>query len=54
MTALLTAEKLAPQRIRNDVFIREAVADQIRAARREAGGRELRGLAWRLGVAPTG
>ncbi|MGH3769880.1 MAG: hypothetical protein ACRDRW_00525 [Pseudonocardiaceae bacterium] len=33
---------------------REAVADLLRRARRDAGGRELRGLAWRMGVAPVG
>jgi transcriptional regulator with XRE-family HTH domain len=47
---LLHAEQLAPQRIRHDVFVREAIADLLRQARREAGGRELRGLAWSLGV----
>ncbi|ONF73954.1 helix-turn-helix domain-containing protein [Amycolatopsis keratiniphila] len=51
---LLQAEKLAPQRIHADVFVREAVADRLRAAQRDAGGRELRGLAWRLGIAPAG
>lgn len=51
LSTLLRAEQLAPQRIRNDVFIREAIADQLRAARRDAGGRELRGLAYRMGVA---
>lgn len=51
---LLRAESLSPQHIRNDVFVREAVADQLRAARRDAGGRELRGLAYRMGIAPTG
>ncbi|MBL1075475.1 helix-turn-helix transcriptional regulator [Nocardia sp. 2] len=49
---LLKAETLAPQRVRSDLFVREAVADQLRTARRDAGGRNLRGLAWRLGVAP--
>lgn len=49
---LLRAEKLAPQRIRNDVFVREAVGDAIRSARRAAGGTELRGLGYRLGLAP--
>ncbi|NUT49464.1 MAG: helix-turn-helix transcriptional regulator [Saccharothrix sp.] len=52
--ALVKAESIAPQRIRNNVFVREAVADVLRRARRDAGGRELRGLAWRMGVAPTG
>jgi transcriptional regulator with XRE-family HTH domain len=51
---LLRAEQLAPQRIRHDVFVRETVASLLRQARRDAGGRELRGLAWRLGLAPTG
>ena len=50
LLALLHAERLAPQRVRNDVFVREAVADRLRAARRDAGGRELRGLAYRLGM----
>ena len=52
LRVLLHAEQLAPQRIRHDVFVREAIADLLRQARREAGGRELRGLAWRLGVTP--
>jgi hypothetical protein len=51
---LLHAEQLAPQRIRHDVFVREAVAGLLSQARRDADGRELRGLAWRLGVAPVG
>ncbi|WP_372672603.1 helix-turn-helix domain-containing protein [Amycolatopsis kentuckyensis] len=48
--AILTAERLAPQRVRNDVFVREAVAARFRRDRREAGGRELRGLAYRMGL----
>ncbi|HKR52047.1 MAG TPA: hypothetical protein VJT72_21200 [Pseudonocardiaceae bacterium] len=51
---LLHAEQLAPQLIYHDVFVRETLADLLRAARRGAGGRELRGLAWRLGVTPIG
>ncbi|MGH3811703.1 MAG: helix-turn-helix domain-containing protein, partial [Pseudonocardiaceae bacterium] len=51
---LVHAEQLAPQRIRNDVVVREVVAGLLRQARRDAGGRELRGLAWRMGVAPVG
>lgn len=51
---VLKAEQLAPQHIRGDVFLREAVADLLRRARRDAGGRDLRGLAWRMGIAPTG
>jgi transcriptional regulator with XRE-family HTH domain len=51
---LLHAEQLAPQRIRHDVFVRETVTDLLRQARRDAGGRELRNLAWRMGAAPIG
>ena len=54
LRVLLRAERLAPQWVRNDLFVREAVADLLRCARRDAGGRELRGLAWRMGVAPIG
>ncbi|MGH3770972.1 MAG: helix-turn-helix domain-containing protein [Pseudonocardiaceae bacterium] len=52
LRVLLRAERLAPQLVRNDLFIREAVGDLLRQSRRDAGGRELRGLAWRMGVAP--
>lgn len=52
--ALVAAERIAPQRVRNNMFVREAVADLLRRAQRDAGGRELRGLAWRMGVAPAG
>ena len=51
---LLYAEQLGPQMIRRDVLVREVVAGLLRRARRDAGGRELRGLAWRMGVAPIG
>jgi transcriptional regulator with XRE-family HTH domain len=51
---LVHAEQLAPQRIRHDVLVRETVTGLLRQARRDAGGRELRGLAWRMGVAPLG
>jgi hypothetical protein len=51
---LLHAEQLAPQLIHNDLLVREVVADLLRKARRDAGGRELRGLAWRMGIAPLG
>jgi transcriptional regulator with XRE-family HTH domain len=54
LVALLNAERLAPQKVRNNVFAREAVSSLLVNARREAGGRELRGLAWRMGVAPVG
>lgn len=51
---LSDAERIAPQLIRNNPFVREVVSAQLRRARRDAGGRELRGLAWRMGIAPTG
>lgn len=54
LRVLLHAEQLAPQRIRHDVFVHEAIAALLRQARREAGGRELRDLAWRMGVDPVG
>jgi transcriptional regulator with XRE-family HTH domain len=52
VAVLMRAEQLAPQRVHADLLAREAVADVLRAARRDAGGRDLRGLAWRLGIAP--
>ncbi len=51
---LLHAEQLARQWVHHDVFVREVVADLLRQTRRDAGGRELRGLAWRMGIAPLG
>ncbi len=44
------AEGLAPQRIRASATVRETVGDILRRARRQAGGRELRALARRVGV----
>ncbi|WP_216207475.1 helix-turn-helix domain-containing protein [Amycolatopsis aidingensis] len=52
--AILHAERLAPQQIRSNTFVREAVFGLLGSARRDAGGRELRGLAWRMGVVPNG
>ncbi|MFJ9370510.1 helix-turn-helix domain-containing protein [Nocardia sp. NPDC101769] len=49
---LVRAEATAPQQTRSDLFVREAVANQLRTASRGVGGRELRGLAYRLGIAP--
>lgn len=50
ITALLRAEELAPQRIRAHPLLRETVADLHRRSRTSALDRELRGLAWRMGV----
>jgi transcriptional regulator with XRE-family HTH domain len=48
--AFCVAERLAPQRIRASTTVRETVGDILRRARRQAGGRELRDLARRVGV----
>lgn len=54
LAALLKAESLAPEQLRRNIFAREAVSDALATARRAAGGHDLRGLAWRMGLAPTG
>jgi transcriptional regulator with XRE-family HTH domain len=58
VSALLTAEQLAPQRVRANPFVREAVTDLLRRVRRDTVlGRELRSLAYRMGIGvdrPTG
>jgi transcriptional regulator with XRE-family HTH domain len=51
---LVHAEHLAPDRLRTDPIVRETVASLLRQTRRDAGGRELRRLAWRIGIAPMG
>lgn len=52
--ALLKAEELTPQQVRNNPFVRDAITSMLTVARRDAGGRDLRGLAWRMGVGPIG
>jgi transcriptional regulator with XRE-family HTH domain len=47
---LRRAEEAAPQRIRNSAPVRETVAYLLNRARAEAGGRELRGMAARMGL----
>lgn len=49
--AFLTAEELAAQRFHSNVFAREVVTDLLHRARRDVGGRELRGIAYRMGMA---
>jgi len=49
--ALVKAESIAPQWTRNQPFVRETVVDLVRRARRDSVGRELRGLAFRMGLA---
>lgn len=48
--AFRRSEQLAPLRLYANVYAREAITDLLRRARREAGGRELRGLAYRMGI----
>jgi transcriptional regulator with XRE-family HTH domain len=50
VAALLRAESIAPQRIRTNPFVRESVTNLMQRARREAVGRELRGMAYRMGL----
>jgi hypothetical protein len=50
ITELRAADRLSPAQVRNNPLIREMVAHMLDSARREAGGRELRGLAWRMGL----
>ncbi len=50
---LVHAEQLAPQRIHLSLLVREVVSGLLRQALSEAGRRELRVLAWRMGLAPT-
>jgi hypothetical protein len=44
------AERLSPAQVRNHPLVREMVAHMLDSARREAGGRGLRGIAWRMGL----
>jgi transcriptional regulator with XRE-family HTH domain len=50
ITELRQAEKLSPQQVHNYPLVRELVTGMLERARRDAGGRDLRGLAWRMGV----
>jgi len=52
--ALHRAADLTPQQLRANVLAREAVTGLRAAERRAAGGRELRALTLRMGIAPTG
>ena len=47
---LRQAEEAAPQRVRNSATVRETVAYLLNRAKASAGGRELRGMAARMGV----
>lgn len=54
LEAVLRAEELTPQQVHANAFLRDAVSSRLMVARRDAGGTELRGLAWRMGIAPIG
>ncbi len=47
---LRQAERLSPPQTRNNPLIRELVSNMLSRARREAGGRDLRGIAWRMNL----
>jgi transcriptional regulator with XRE-family HTH domain len=49
---LRRAEEAAPQDIRNNPAVRETVAYLLNRGRADSGGRELRGMASRMGVTP--
>jgi transcriptional regulator with XRE-family HTH domain len=51
--ALARAEALAPERIRTNPLVRETVVDLLRRSRSGAVGRELRGMAYRMGIGPS-
>jgi transcriptional regulator with XRE-family HTH domain len=50
VAALRQAEKLSPVRLRASPWARDLVEVMLTRSRREAGGRELRGLAYRMGL----
>ncbi|TDD76166.1 helix-turn-helix domain-containing protein [Actinomadura rubrisoli] len=50
VSALVTAERIAPQRIRNSSPARHAIEVMLEQAKAAAVGRELRGMAARMGV----
>lgn len=47
---LRQAERLSPAQVLNNPLLRELVRNRLDEARRKAGGEELRGLAWRMGL----
>jgi transcriptional regulator with XRE-family HTH domain len=49
--ALRRAEQIAPARVRTRPTVRATVTELLARARRNSGGRELRGMAYRMGIA---
>ena len=50
VTSFRRAEALSPAQVLNNPMLRDLVRNMLDEARRKAGGRELRGLAWRMGL----
>lgn len=50
IASLRQAERISPARVHSNALVRELVTDLLNSAQRNAGGRDLRGLAWRMGV----
>jgi transcriptional regulator with XRE-family HTH domain len=50
LQALRKAEDLAPQETRSNPLVRDVVSSMLARARRDAAGRELRGIAYRMGM----
>jgi hypothetical protein len=47
---LRQAERLSPQQVHNHPVIRQQVTGMLERARRDTRARDLRGLAWRMGI----
>ncbi|MGH3845309.1 MAG: hypothetical protein ACRDS0_28350 [Pseudonocardiaceae bacterium] len=50
MRALRQAELIVPHRVQRDPFARDVLAELLARSRRDAVGRELRGMAYRAGL----
>lgn len=50
VAALRSAEKIAPQRVRTNPYVRDTLLSLIYQAKQDAVGRELRGMAYRAGL----
>jgi transcriptional regulator with XRE-family HTH domain len=48
--AFRQAESLSPAQVLNNPLLRDLVRNMLDEAKRKAGGRELRGIAWRMGI----
>ncbi len=50
VTALRDAERLAPHRTHNSPVVRDVIGELLRRSNRDRSGRDLRGLAHRVGL----